>query len=246
MAKRILIATLALFPVAVFAAGAGVPLEKANINLSDTESLQRGARSFVNYCLGCHTAQYVRYNRVALDLGISEQQLVDNLMFTGGKPHDMMLNSMAADDSRRWFGQPPPDLSLLARARGADYVYTFLKTFYLDDTKVTGVNNLVLPGASMPHVLWELQGLQKPVYSGHVGEDGNVSKHLDGFEQVTEGMLSPEEYDGFVRDLTNFLTYISEPVQLKRKSLGTKVLMFLFVFFLLSYMLKKEYWKDVD
>lgn len=245
MDKRILITILALFPVAVFAAGAGVSLERANINLNDTESLQRGAKYFVNYCLGCHTAQYVRYNRVAKDLGISEEQLIENLMFTGGKPHDTMLNSMAISDSRRWFGQPPPDLSLLARARGVDYVYTFLKTFYLDDTKVTGVNNLVLPGASMPHVLWELQGLQEPVYAGHVGEDGSVSKHLEGFKQVTEGKLGPEDYDRFVRDLTNFLAYISEPVQLKRKSLGTKVLMFLFVFFLLSYMLKKEYWKDV-
>jgi ubiquinol-cytochrome c reductase cytochrome c1 subunit len=222
------------------AAGAGPVLEAANNDVGNIASLQRGARNFVNFCMGCHSAQYVRYNRLAEDIGISEDQLVNNLMFAADKPFETMRIAMPPADAARWFGQAPPDLSLIARSRGTDYVYTFLKTFYLDDQRPGGVNNLVLPGASMPHVLWELQGLQRLV----VTED-EAGHAVNSLEQVTTGSMSAEEYDQFVRDLVNFLDYISEPVQLERQRLGIWVLVFLLVFGLFAYLLKGEIWKDV-
>jgi len=232
-------------PSAAFAAEAGLPLEHAQVDVSNTASLQRGARNFVNYCLGCHSAQYVRYNRVAEDLDLTEQQVIDNLMFTGERPFDTMQNAMSVEDARTWFGNPPPDLSLIARSRGADYLYTFLKSFYLDPTRPAGVNNLVLPGASMPHVLWELQGFQRAVYEGETDAQGNVHKTFKGFELDKPGSLAPEEYDLFVRDTVNFLAYIGEPMQMQRRNLGMRVLGFLLVFFLFAYFLKKEIWKGV-
>ena len=229
-----------------FAAGTGGPkMESANNVLSDVQSLQRGARHFVNYCMGCHSAKYVRYNRLAIDLQLNEQQVTDNLMFVGVKLLDTMEIAMDPLDAGRWFGQVPPDLSLIGRAKGSDYVFNYLKNFYLEPGRRNGTDNRFLPGASMPHVLWELQGLQKPVYEALISENGDVHKVMVGFEQVTEGLLSPDEYDQFVRDLTNFLEYISEPVKLKRQKLGVRVLLFLLVFFLLAYFLKQEYWKDI-
>ena len=228
------------------AAEHGGLLQAAHNDVSNVASLQRGARNFVNYCAGCHSAKYVRYNRLAQDLGLSEDQVMNNLMFTGERPHDTMTVSMRPADAAHWFGRTPPDLSLIARARGADWVYTFLKSFYLDPSRPTGVNNTVLPGASMPHVLWELQGYQKAVYKGESdAEHSAVRKEFEGFELAQKGSLAPHEYDQFVRDTVNFLDYIGEPMQLKRQSLGLKVLAFLAVFFLLAYFLKKEYWKDV-
>ncbi|HEY6642594.1 cytochrome c1 [Povalibacter sp.] len=228
------------------AAGSGASLQAAHNDVSNVASLQRGARNYVNYCLGCHSAKYVRYNRLAKDLGLSEDQVMRNLMFTGERPHDTMSVAMRPDDAAHWFGRTPPDLSLIARSRGADFLYTFLKSFYLDPTRPTGVNNTVLPGASMPHVLWELQGYQKAVYKGESDAEHNaVHKEFAGFELVQKGSLTPQEYDLFVRDTVNFLDYIGEPMQLKRQSLGLKVLGFLAIFFLLAYFLKKEYWKDV-
>jgi len=209
-------------------------------DVSNVASLQRGAKYFVNYCLGCHSAQYVRYNRLAEDLSIDDDQLVNNLMFAAEKPFETMQIAMPPDDAERWFGQAPPDLSLIARSRGTDYLYGFLRTFYLDDSKPTGVNNLVLAGASMPHVLWELQGFQELVEEKD--DDGNVSKRL---ELVQPGKLSPDEYDQFVRDLVNFLDYMGEPMQLERQQLGIWVLLFLLVFGTLSYLLKNEIWKDI-
>ena len=230
----------------VFAAGGGgAKMEPANNVLGNVRSLQRGARSFVNYCMGCHSAKYVRYNRLADDLQLSEQQVTDNLMFVGEKLLDTMDIAMDPLDAGRWFGQVPPDLSLIARAKGTDFVFNYLKGFYLDPDRRNGTDNLFLPGASMPHVLWELQGLQKPVYEAIIDANGDVHKIMAGFEQVTEGLLNPEEYDQFVRDLTNFLEYISEPVKLERQKLGVRVLLFLLVFFLFSYLLKQEYWKDI-
>ena len=184
--------------------------------------------------------QYVRYNRLAEDLSIDEDQLVNNLMFAAEKPFETMQIAMPQDDAQRWFGQAPPDLSLIARSRGTDYLYGFLRTFYLDDSKPTGVNNLVLAGASMPHVLWELQGFQALVEE--TGEDGKPTQRL---ELVQPGKLTPEEYDQFVRDLVNFLDYIGEPMQLERQQLGIWVLLFLLVFGILSYLLKNEIWKDI-
>jgi ubiquinol-cytochrome c reductase cytochrome c1 subunit len=217
----------------------------ANVDVTNVAALQRGARNYVNYCLGCHSARYVRYNRLQKDLGLTEDQVVRNLMFTGERTSDTMQNTMPADDAKHWFGTTPPDLSLIARSRGPDYLYNFLKSFYLDSSRPTGVNNLVLPGAAMPHVLWELQGYQRPVYEGEVDAQKNIQKQFKGFESVRKGTLSPAEYDQFVRDTVTFLSYIGEPVQIDRRNLGFRVLAFLLVFFLFAYFLKKEYWKDV-
>lgn len=225
--------------------GGGV-VQQAHNDVANIASLQRGARNFVNYCMGCHSARYVRYSRLGADLGLSEAQVIENLMFTGERIHDTMRVSMRQEDAGRWFGVPPPDLSLIARSRGADYIYSFLKSFYLDPSRPTGVNNMVLPGTSMPHVLWELQGLQSAVYDGESdAQHSAVHKKFKGFELTKSGALSKEEYDHFVRDTVNFLDYISEPMQLERRHLGVRVLAFLLVFFLFAYLLKKEYWKDV-
>ncbi|HEY5807701.1 MAG TPA: cytochrome c1 [Povalibacter sp.] len=231
----------------VFAAEhGGSLLQSAHNDVSNVASLQRGARNFVNYCMGCHSAKYVRYNRLGADLGLSETQVIDNLMFTGERPSDTMRISMRPEDAKHWFGTTPPDLSLMARARGTDHIYTFLKSFYLDPSRPTGVNNTMMPSTAMPHVLWELQGYQKAVYDGESDAEHNaVHRTFSGFELAQKGTLSPQEYDQFVRDTVNFLDYIGEPMQLKRQSLGLKVLGFLFVFFLFAYFLKKEYWKDV-
>jgi ubiquinol-cytochrome c reductase cytochrome c1 subunit len=239
------VAALVVLPGVSLAAGGGIHLEKANNDITNKASLQRGARNFVNYCLGCHTAKYVRYNRMAADIGLTEQQMIQNLMFTGDSPHATMTNGVNPADAKRWFGVTPPDLSLIARARGADYLYTFLKSFYADPSKATGMNNLALPGTAMPHVLWELQGTQEAVWEGTVDAQGNAQKHFKEFKLATPGKLKPEEYDAFVRDTVNFLQYIGEPVQVKRQSLGFVVIAFLVFFTLLAYALKKEYWKDV-
>jgi ubiquinol-cytochrome c reductase cytochrome c1 subunit len=248
--KKNLLATVAVamsFGVAgaSYANEGGPHLEKANNDVANVASLQRGARNFVNYCYGCHSAQYVRFNRIATDLGLSEEQTKENLMFTGERPSDQMRNNMASADAERWFGRQPPDLSLIARSKGTDYLYTYMKSFYLDPSRPTGMNNTVLPGVAMPHVLWELQGLQQAVYEGVTDKEGNVQKHFKGFEHVTKGTLSAEEYDQFLRDTVNFLDYIGEPMQMQRRSLGVGVMFFLLMFFGFAYFLKKEFWKDV-
>ena len=245
MRTKLLLLAAALLPVAAFAAGGTAHLDRANVDVTNRASLQRGARNFVNFCLGCHSAKFVRYNRMAADLGITEQQLIDNLMFTGERPFDTMRIGINADDAKRWFGVVPPDLSLMARARGADYIYTFLRSFYADPAKASGWNNTVLPGTAMPHVLWQQQGIQEAVWAGEPNAQGDVSHEFKEFRLATPGTLSPEEYDRFVRDTTNFLVYIGEPAQLQRRSLGFPVIAFLVFFTLLAYALKKEYWKDV-
>jgi ubiquinol-cytochrome c reductase cytochrome c1 subunit len=221
--------------------GEGLPHSGADIN--DLESLQRGARNFMNYCSGCHSLKYVRYNRIAKDLEIPDTEL-RNLMFTSDKPFDTINSAMPAD-AEGWFGKLPPDLSLMARARSVDYLYAFLKGFYVDKTRPWGTNNLILPGAAMPDVLADLQGLQKPVFKNEPDEHGSANMVLVGVESMTAGALKPEEYDRFVRDTANFLDYAGEPVKAKRQSLGIFVMLFLVVFFAFAYMLKKEYWKDV-
>lgn len=218
----------------------GAELEEANNNIANTASLQRGAKYFVNYCLGCHSAKYVRYNRLAQDLQLTEQQLIDNLMFTGKRPFDVMAIAAKPEDQARWFNRQPPDLSLIARSRGTDYLYTFLRSFYEDPSKPTGANNIVLPNTAMPHVLWELQGTQRAVFEEHEG----VSE-FERLELARPGALAPEEYNEVVRDIVNFLDYIGEPVQRERQALGIRVIAFLLVFLLIAYMLKKEIWKDV-
>lgn len=245
MTKRITVLLLAAawLPAAVSAAGGG-GLQSAPVDLTNKASLQRGAKYFVNYCMGCHSAKYVRYKRVAKDLGIPESIAEDKLKFTEGKLSERMTNAMRPADGEQWFGAAPPDLSLVTRHRGPDWVYTFLKSFYLDESTVTGANNRVLENASMPHVLWRLQGWRKPVYET-VTENGEEHERFSGYEQVTEGTLTPEEYDQVVTDLVNYLTYMGEPVRLKRQRIGFWVLGFLAVLFVLAYLLKREYWKDV-
>ena len=226
------------------AAGGGADLEKANIDPGNTASLQRGASNFMNYCSGCHSAQYVRYTTIGKDLELSEEQLVDNLMFNAEKTFETIQSSMSAEDAERWYGVAPPDLSLMARAKGADYVYTFLKSFYADPDSPTGVDNVVLAGTSMPHVLWELQGNQRAVFSEH-SEDGVTTQVFERFEPAGDGALTAEEYDAFVRDTVNFLAYIAEPIRAERRKLGTWVLIYLVVFLVIARMLKKQIWKDV-
>ena len=227
------------------AAGGGGDLEPANIDLDNVASLQRGARNFMNYCSGCHSAQYVRYNTIGKQLELSEEQLIDNLMFNAEKTFETIRTAMAPEDGAMWYGKTPPDLSLMARARGADYVYNFLKSFYVEPESPTGVNNTVLAGTSMPHVLWELQGFQAANFDHHENEDGSVTTTFKGFEQLSAGSMDAEEYDEFVRDTTNFLAFIAEPIRQDRRTLGVWVLIFLIFFLILAAQLKKEIWKDV-
>lgn len=236
-------AVAALAASIAFGASEGVALEPANANINNTASLQRGAKYFVNYCLGCHSAQYVRYNKLAEGLKLTEDQLVQNLIFTDQQPFETMTNAMPREDAERWFGITPPDLSLISRARGQDYIYNFLQGFYFDPSKPTGANNVVLPNTAMPHVLWELQGIRRPIFEESEGEDG--APVISGFETVVPGLLTEEEFDQVARDIVNFLGYIGEPMQLERRSLGIRVIGFLLVFLLLAWMLKREIWKDV-
>jgi len=239
MKINLVLATL-LVSAASFAAS-DVPLEPAGHDPDNINSLQRGARNFMNYCAGCHSAKYVRFNTLARDLELSEDQLYENLMFNAEKTFETIQANMPQDDAARWFGQPPPDMSLMARARGTDYVFNFLKGFYVDPDSPTGVDNRVLAGTSMPHVLWELQGFQSAVFS----TDDKGIEHFERFETTTSGSMSADEFDEFVRDTTNFLAYVSEPIRSTRRVLGVWVLMFLIVFWIIASMLKKQIWKDV-
>jgi len=246
-----LVALVTLFAaVDGFASGGGVELGSADIDPGNISSLQRGARNFMNYCSGCHSARYVRFNTIGKYLELSEDQLVDNLMFNADKTFETINSAMPADDAARWYGTVPPDMSLMARAKGADHIYNFLQGFHLDPDSPTGVDNIVLPGTSMPHVLWELQGYQAAVYAEHTKTASNgtvtTSHDFQKFEQVTEGLLDAENYDNFVRDTVNFLAYIAEPVRAERRKLGTWVIIYLLVFLIIAVMLKKQIWKDVN
>jgi ubiquinol-cytochrome c reductase cytochrome c1 subunit len=240
-----------LISIALLSAGAAVADEEGGIallpsgtDIKNTESLQRGARNFMNYCSGCHSLKYLRYNRMATDLKIPESELAGNLMFTSEKVVDT-INSAMPKDAEGWFGKQPPDLSLIARARGPDYLYSYMKGFYVDKTRPWGVNNLYLPSAAMPDVLAQLHGLQKPVFKNEPDEHGSARMVLVGVDAMTPGALKPEEYDQFVRDIANFLDYAGEPVKDRRETMGVFVTLFLLVFFAFAYLLKKEYWKDV-
>jgi len=234
---------LSLFSTGAALAAGEAKLESANTNIKNMPSLQRGAKYFVNYCLGCHSAKYVRYNRLAKDLQITDQQLVDNLMFTGEHPFDTMAIAMKPEDATRWFGVPPPDLSLIARSRGTDYLYTYLRGFYVDLSRSTGVNNVVLHNTAMPAVLWELQGPQRAVF--HEDPEHPGQQVFAGLEPIGPGQLPAAQFDEMVRDIVNFLDYIGEPIKREREQLGIRVIGFLLVFLLMAYLLKKEIWKDV-
>jgi ubiquinol-cytochrome c reductase cytochrome c1 subunit len=245
MKKYLAIVLLALAPAWVFAAGGhGVELDKANIDPTNKQSLQRGARIFVNYCLSCHSAALMRYERIGNDLGVDEKLVSENLMFTGGKVGELMTVATAADDAKEWFGTVPPDLTVIARARGVDWLYTYMRSFYRDDSRHIGTNNLVFPDVGMPNVLWELQGIQEPVITTEKDHDGVEHKAVK-LELAEPGLQTPKEFDRTVRDLVNFLDYMGEPAKYERRQLGTKVILFLLVFLVLAILLKKEYWKDI-
>jgi ubiquinol-cytochrome c reductase cytochrome c1 subunit len=249
--KKLLTTLFMAFPVLAMAAGGGVHLDKAAIDLTDKESLKRGAESFVNYCMGCHSAEYMRYNRIGTDLGMTDTEVANKLVFTRDSAGEqtkvgaLMEISMSKEFAQSSYGTKIPGLTVIARARGADWLYTYLRTFHLDDSRPTGMNNRVFADVGMPHVLWELQGLQKANFTTEKDADGNDHQVFQGMEIVTPGKMNVEEYDAFVTDLVNFMVYMGEPMQLERKSLGVYVLIFLFLFSILAYALKKEYWKDI-
>ena len=230
---------LAAAPVVAFASGPSVHLDKAPVNLTDHDSLQRGARMFVNYCLNCHSASSMRYTRLQ-DIGLTEDQIKDNLLFASEKPGETMKVSMSRTDGKLWFGATPPDLSVISRSRGADWLYTYLRSFYRDESRATGWNNTVFDKVGMPHVMWTLQGELAPVYK----KDGE-HEVIERLELVKPGSVTLAEYDAMVGDLVNYLVWMGEPAQVQRKQLGVIVLLFLAVFFVVAYYLKKEFWKDI-
>jgi len=243
--KNYLLVLFLLFVSSNVVASEGYPLDKANIDPTDTESLRRGATFFANYCFNCHSASLMRYNRIGKDLGYDEAQLESLFIFTGAKVGDLMKIAMQPEEAKRWFGVTPPDLSVVSRSRGVDWIYTYLRSFYKDDSRPWGVNNAVFKDVAMPHVLWELQGLQVPQYEEITDSDGIKRKVIASLEIVEPGKLSKESYDTAVRDLVNYLHYMGEPAKQTRLKLGKWVLIYLALFFVVVLLLKKEYWKDV-
>jgi ubiquinol-cytochrome c reductase cytochrome c1 subunit len=246
-----LIAVLALLPALALANEGGYPLDRAPERTS-LGSLQNGAKLFVNYCLNCHSASAMRYNRLR-DLGLSEDQIRENLLFSGEKVGDLMTVAMKPADAKAWFGAVPPDLSVITRAKssgagtGADYLYTYLRTFYKDDTRPTGWNNMVLPNVAMPHVLWQLQGVRtaKFVEEADPHEEGKKIHKFAGFEQVSPGQMNAAEYDATVADLVAYMSWMAEPAQNTRKKLGAMVVLFMALFAFLAWRLNASYWKEV-
>jgi len=253
--KKILIAMLVAVAPAAFASS-DAKLDPVKIDLSDKASLQNGARIFVNYCLSCHSASYMRYNRMGQDLGISDELVKENLLFAADKVGDLMKAVMPKEDARIWFGTAPPDLSVTSRSRGPDWIYTYMRSFYREDKSPSGWNNTVFPHVAMPHVLYEWQGHQRAVFrtekeTHRAEQDGKLVEKtveksvFDRFELERPGSMSTQEYDKAMRDLTNFMVYLGEPARLQRFTVGIYVLIFLAVFLVIAYLLKKEYWKDI-
>ena len=232
-----LIFTLLFAPLLAFASDAGIHLDKAPDRTGNMAALQNGAKVFVNYCMGCHGASFMRYNRMQ-DIGLTDEQIRDNLIFSDAKVGDLMMTSMKPEEGKLWFGATPPDLTLVARARasedgtGSDWLYTYLRGFYQDEARPSGWNNVAFDSVGMPHVLWQLQGTQVR------GEDGKLSL-------ASPGLMTTEEYDEMVADLVGFMHYMSEPVAQTRHKVGIAVLLGLAVLFVFTYLLKREYWKDV-
>lgn len=216
-----------------YAAGSSVALDHVEIDITDQASLQRGAQTFINYCLSCHSASFMRYNRMAKDIGLTDEQVKDSLMFASDKVGDTMTIAMRPDDAKKWFGVTPPDLSVISRSRGTDWLYTYLRTFYLDGNKPMGTNNVAFKDVGMPHVLWEQQGYMAMDESSH-------TLTLD-----SEGKLSKTEYDQMVGDLVNFLAYLGEPSKLQRMELAKWVFLYLIILLLIAYPMKKAFWKDI-
>jgi ubiquinol-cytochrome c reductase cytochrome c1 subunit len=246
-----LIAVLALLPGLAFAAEGGFPLETAP-ERTDLSSLQNGAKLFVNHCLNCHSASAMRYNRLR-DIGLSEEQIKNNLLFSQDKVGGMMTTAMRPDDAKAWFGAVPPDLSVMARAKaspsgtGADYLYTYLRTFYKDDTRPTGWNNMVVPNVAMPHVMWQQQGVRQAKFADvpdpHAA--GKTLHQFVGFEAVQQGTMTQQEFDTATADLVAYLVWMAEPAQDTRKKLGVIVLLFMTLFAFMAWLLNKSYWKEV-
>jgi ubiquinol-cytochrome c reductase cytochrome c1 subunit len=252
MLKKILVSLLMALAGAVQAAGGGVAWDRFDANkLSDRASLQHGAKLFVNYCLNCHAAAYMRFNRMA-DIGLTDDQIKSNLLFTTDKVGETMKVALDAKQAKEWFGATPPDLSVVARSRsaagqgnGADYLYTYLRTYYRDDSKPTGWNNLAFPSVGMPHVLWELQGERRPIFE-KVKAHGRDTEVFSGrWEFVKPGTLDAREYDAAVADLVAFMTWMGEPAAKARVQIGVWVLLFLFVFTMIAWFLNRAYWKDI-
>ncbi|WP_414445687.1 MULTISPECIES: cytochrome c1 [unclassified Burkholderia] len=238
-------AWLVLGGAAARADEANIPLDRAPDNAENLVALQHGAQLFVNYCLNCHSANLMRYNRLT-DLGISQKEIEANLLFTTDKVGNTMGVAMRPDDAKRWFGVTPPDLSVEARARGRDWLYTYLRSFYRDDTRPTGWNNAVFENVSMPHVLWQLQGQRTPKYEETTDmESGEKVRKLVGYTQVTQGTLSPVDYDAAVADLVAYLGWMAEPEQQTRKRIGVWVLLFLGILTFFAWRLNAAYWKDI-
>ncbi len=253
--KKILASLLAAFALVTGAqaAGGALVLDKfPKERVSDLAALQNGAKLFVNYCLNCHSAAFMRFNRLT-DIGLTEQQIKDNLLFPTDKVGEVMKVSLDAKDAKAWFGALPPDLTLVARSRasgsgsGADYLYTYLRTFYRDDTRPTGWNNLTFPNVGMPHALWELQG-QRAAKFVEVTDPHDATKkthEFEGFEQLTPGTMSPQEYDSAIADLVAYMQWMGEPAQQQRTRIGVGVLIFLAIFFVIAWRLNAAFWKDV-
>jgi ubiquinol-cytochrome c reductase cytochrome c1 subunit len=247
-----LIAVLALVPALAIAIEAGFPLQHAPDRSTDISALQNGAKLFVNYCLNCHAAASMRYNRLR-DIGLTEEQIKNNLLFTGDKVGDLMKVSLSTKDAKDWFGAAPPDLSVIARAKssgagsGADYLYTYMRTFYKDDTRPSGWNNMVFPNVGMSHVLWELQGVRTPKFEEKKDphDAGKTLHEFVGFEQVKPGKMTALEYDNAVADLVGYLQWMAEPAQNTRKQLGVWVLLFMGVLVVLAWRLNASFWKEV-
>ena len=249
--KKLLITFVAAmgFVVGAHAAGGGIALDKAPVKTNDLVSLQNGAKLFVNYCLNCHSAAFMRFNRLK-DIGLTDQQIKDNLLFTTEKVGETMKAAIDPKQAKDWFGANPPDLTVIARSRagpagsGADYLYTYLRTYYPDETKATGWNNLVFPSVGMPHVLWELQGKRVPVYDT-VTDHGHDVQVFKGWKQITPGTMTPAQYDQAIGDLVNYLQWMGEPAKNTRVRVGVWVLLFLSVLTFFAWRLNAAFWKDV-
>ena len=251
--KKLILTLMAAFGIATAAHAAGgdsIVWDKAPNKTNDMAALQNGAKLFVNYCMGCHSAAFMRYNRLT-DIGLTEQQIKDNLLFTTDKVGDTMKASINPKEAKEWFGGVPPDMTVIARSRadgskgsGADYLYTYLRTYYRDETKATGWNNLAFPNVGMPHVLWELQGDRRPVF-GTVKQHGHDVQVVTDWKQVTPGLMTPLQYDQTIGDLVSYLQWMGEPAQNNRVRVGVWVLMFLGVFTVIAWRLNAAFWKDI-
>ncbi|MEN8260520.1 MAG: cytochrome c1 [Pseudomonadota bacterium] len=233
-------AFLLLFLPAMVQASEAVKLDEVEIDLSDRDSLQRGAHYYATYCLSCHSAKHMRYARIANELGITEERAKEELLPEGRKFYDSMITAMNAQDAEKWFGVKPPDLSLITRSRGPDWLYSYLRGFYADPPRALGVNNIVFQDVAMPNVFWELQGEKNAIFKEVDGQ-----KVLKRFETVRAGSMGDKEFDALVTDLVNFLVYVGEPARLERESMGKYVLLFILILTVIAYLLKKEYWKNL-